>query len=61
MNEIGERWQLLYDWCNKSTKYEVDFSFQWLEECCMDFDTFISDQVDDSEKQLDLLEPIKLA
>ena len=60
MNEIGERWQLLYDWCKTSDKYDVDFSFQWLEECCMDFESFISEQVKDNEKQLDLLEPIKL-
>ena len=60
MNEIGERWKLLYDWCKTSDKYEVDRSLQWLEECAMDFETFISDQVSDSEKQLDLLAPIKL-
>ena len=60
MNEIGERWKLLYDWCKNNDKYDVDLSFQWLEECSMDFETFISDQVKDSIKQLDLLEPIKL-
>ena len=60
MNEIGERWQLLYNWCKDNDKYDVDFSFQWLEECCMDFDVFVSDNVSDSEKQLDLLEPIRL-
>lgn len=59
MNEIGERWQLLYNWCKNSDKYDTDFSFQWLEECCMDFETFVSEDVSDSEKQLDLLEPIK--
>jgi hypothetical protein len=56
MNEIGERWQMLYDWCKNSDKYDVDFSFQWLEECSMDFETFVSGK----EQQLDLLEPIKL-
>ena len=60
MNEIGERWKLLHDWCESSNKYDVDFTFQWLEECTMDFETFISDQVPDGSKQLDLLEPIKL-
>ena len=60
MNEIGERWRLLYNWCNNSEKYVPDFSRQWLEECSMDFETFTSDQVDDREKQLDLLNPIKL-
>jgi len=60
MNEIGERWKLLYDWCKNNDKYDVDFSFQWLEECSMDFETFISDNVKDGDKQLDLLEPIRL-
>ena len=58
MNEIGERWGQLYHWCENSNKYDVDFSHQWLEEC-MDFKAFISDEVDDSAKQLDLLHPIK--
>ena len=60
MNEIGERWKLLHNWCEKSGKYNVDHSVQWLEECTMDFETFISDDVKDSDKQLDLLEPVKL-
>ena len=60
MNEIGERWQLLYNWCKDNDKYDIDFSFQWLEECCMDFEVFISDNVSDSEKQLDLLVPIRV-
>jgi len=59
MNEIGERWRLLHEWCQSSDKYDVDFSFQWLEECSMDFEKFISDDVDGNEKQLDLLEPIR--
>ena len=60
MNEIGERWKLLYDWCTNNDKYDVNSSFQWLEECSMDFETFISENIKDGEKQLDLLEPIKL-
>lgn len=56
MNEIGERWQLLYNWCKNNQDYDVDFSFQWLEECSMDFETFISGK----DQQLDLLEPIKI-
>ena len=36
-----------------------DFSHQWLEECSMDFETFISNDIPDSKKQLDLLEPIR--
>ena len=60
MNEIGERWKLLFDWCKNSDIYDVDESSQWLEECSMDFETFISDEVSDGEKQLDLLEPVRL-
>ena len=60
MNEIGERWNLLYEWCKHSEKYAIDSALQCLEECTMDFETFISEQVSDGEKQLDLLEPIKL-
>jgi DNA-binding transcriptional MerR regulator/DNA gyrase inhibitor GyrI len=60
MNEIGERWKLLNDWCKNNDKYAHDFSFQWLEECSMDFETFVSEKIKDSDKQLDLLEPIKL-
>ena len=60
MSEIGERWRLLYEWCNNSDKYEADLSYQWLEECTMDFEAFISEHISDREKQLDLLEPIKI-
>ncbi len=59
MNEIGERWRLLYNWCKNNEKYDVNFSIQWLEECCMDFETFISERVEGGQKQLDLLAPIK--
>ncbi|MCL2843792.1 MAG: effector binding domain-containing protein [Oscillospiraceae bacterium] len=60
MNEIGERWEALYEWSTQSERYEGDFSLQWLEEQVMDHETFMSEQVPDSEKQLDLLFPIKL-
>jgi DNA-binding transcriptional MerR regulator len=60
MNEIGERWMQLNKWCENNDKYEIDFSVQWLEECTMDFEMFISDTIPDGEKQLDLLQPIKL-
>jgi len=60
MNEIGERWEALYNWSVQSERYEGDFSLQWLEEQVMDNETFMSEQVPDSEKQLDLLFPIKL-
>jgi len=60
MNEIGERWDALFYWSTQNAKYEGDFSLQWLEELCMDYETFISPQVPDSEKQMDLLLPIKL-
>lgn len=56
MGEIGERWQQLYHWTKNSEKYDVDFSFQWLEEC-IDYETFITGE--ESAQQLDLLEPIK--
>lgn len=57
LGEIGDRWQQLYNWAKNNDKYDVDFSFQWLEECT-DFETFISG--DESAQQLDLLEPISL-
>ena len=56
MNEIGERWQMLNEWCKNNDKYDVDFTFQWLEECSMDFETFIAGK----NQQLDLLHPVKL-
>ena len=56
LNEIGERWMQLYHWTKNSKEYDVDFSFQWLEEC-VDYESFLT--ADDSAKQLDLLEPIK--
>ena len=59
MNEIGERWEALYKWSTQSEKYEGNFSAQWLEEQVMDYETFMSEQVPDSEKQLDLLLPVK--
>ncbi|MCL2056029.1 MAG: MerR family transcriptional regulator [Oscillospiraceae bacterium] len=58
MSEIGERWGQLHAWCEGSDRYNVDFSHQWLEECSMDYETFISAEIPDGEKQLDLLEPI---
>ncbi|MCL2187701.1 MAG: effector binding domain-containing protein [Defluviitaleaceae bacterium] len=60
MNEIGERWDALYNWSTENEKYEGDFARQWLEEQVMDYATFMSDDVPDSEKQLDLLLPIKV-
>jgi DNA-binding transcriptional MerR regulator/DNA gyrase inhibitor GyrI len=60
MNEIGERWRMLNEWCKSNGEYDCDFSFQWLEECTMDFEMFISDEVADGAKQLDLLEPVKI-
>ncbi|MCL2248617.1 MAG: effector binding domain-containing protein [Oscillospiraceae bacterium] len=60
MNEIGERWESLYEWSTQSERYEGEFSLQWFEEQVMDFETFMSEQIPDSEKQLDLLLPIKI-
>jgi len=60
MNEIGERWKALHNWSTQNEKYEGDSSVQWLEETVMSYALFISEQTPDSEKQLDLLLPIKL-
>lgn len=60
LNEIGERWTQLYNWCENNDKYKFDSSVQWLEELSMDYEEFISEQTSDGEKQLDLLMPIKL-
>jgi hypothetical protein len=59
LNEIGERWDKLYKWCENSDKYDIDSSIQWLEELSMDYEEFVSEQTSDGEKQLDLLIPIK--
>ena len=56
VHEIGERWELLYNWLEKSDKYEYDSATQWLEECSMDLETFLESSNDG--KQLDLLMPI---
>ena len=60
LNEIGERWGMLYEWSTQNEKYEGDFSLQWFEEQVMDYATFSSDDVPDSDKQLDLLLPIRV-
>ena len=57
LNEIGERWEALYNWNTDSEKYIGDFDRQWLEEISMDYEQF--NVVSDAEKQLDLLLPIK--
>ena len=57
--EIGERWQRLHQWCISNEKYDTDYAIHWLEECSMDFEKFNDEQTDESEKQLDILEPIK--
>jgi DNA-binding transcriptional MerR regulator/predicted transcriptional regulator YdeE len=59
LNEIGERWEALYHWSMQNDKYQGDFNALWLEELTMDYETFISDDVPDNEKQLDLLAPVK--
>jgi len=60
LNEVGERWESLFEWSTTHEKYEGDFSLQWLEEQVMDYETFMSEDVPDSEKQLDLLLPVRL-
>ena len=59
LNEISERWEALYKWSMQNDKYEGDFNALWLEELTMDYEKFISDDVPDNEKQLDLLACIK--
>jgi len=59
LNEIGERWAALYEWCASSDKYDFDPAAQWLEELSMDYEDFISDDTPTGDKQLDLLMPIK--
>ena len=54
MNEIGERWTLLYQWCANNEQYQPTDTHQWLEEC-LDFELFNAGKLD----QLDLLMPIK--
>jgi hypothetical protein len=58
MTVIGEQWKKLYEWTKNNSKYEVDWSRNYFEECT-DYETFMSD-IDEDEKQLDLLIPIKL-
>jgi DNA-binding transcriptional MerR regulator len=57
MTIIGEQWKTLYDWTINNPKYEIDWSRNYFEEC-IDYETFMSD-IDEDEKQLDLLIPIK--
>jgi len=60
MNEIGERWEALGNWVASQDKYDCAYhELPWLEELTMDYETFISENVPASEKQLDLLYPIK--
>ncbi|MCL1804109.1 MAG: GyrI-like domain-containing protein [Eubacteriaceae bacterium] len=59
MDEIGERWMLLYEWCQNSADFEYDHAGQWLEECSMGLEDFMSEEIADACKQLDLLAPIK--
>ncbi|MCL2840513.1 MAG: MerR family transcriptional regulator [Defluviitaleaceae bacterium] len=60
LNEIGERWDALFQWSTQNEKYENDLTNQWLEERVMDYEMFMSPSTPDSERQLDLLLPIKL-
>jgi len=57
INEIGERWEALYNWVAASEKYECNAPARWLEEQVMDYETFTS--AADNEKQLDLLYPVR--
>lgn len=62
MTVIGERWGQLFDWVQTNDSYELDVDIpnmrHELEEC-MDYVAFNSEATPVSEKQLDLLLPIK--
>lgn len=62
MSMIGERWRQLWQWTQNSDKYALDWDPDkdrfGLEEC-IDYKSFMSDDIDFNEKQLDLLIPIK--
>lgn len=62
MNLIGERWRRLWEWVQNNEKYEFDLNPDinrlGLEEN-INYEDFISDDIDFGEKQLDLLIPIK--
>jgi DNA gyrase inhibitor GyrI len=68
MSEIGNRWNELAKYVQESEEYEIDFtpsnefgvaSHQWLEEC-VNFEHFFNPNISFTEKQLDLLLPIKI-
>ncbi|WP_066498525.1 MerR family transcriptional regulator [Abyssisolibacter fermentans] len=62
MSIIGERWEQLYNWTNNNSKYASDWNPEKDRRCfeeCIDFNTFMSSDIDFNEKQLDLLTPIK--
>lgn len=67
MDQIGERWNELYQIILHHQQYDVDVQeedafgvskHQWLEEC-INYKHFTNPNIDFSEKQLDLLLPIK--
>jgi DNA-binding transcriptional MerR regulator len=60
---IGERWGQLSDWTLNNEKYEMDWNPDGDRRCleeCIDYMSFNSAETDESDKQLDLLTPIKL-
>lgn len=60
---IGERWGQLWDWVMNNQKYDMDWNpdidRRYFEEC-IDYVSFNSDEINENDKQLDLLAPIKL-
>lgn len=59
---IGERWGELYEWVQNNDNYEDDWNVEDMRnelEECIDYITFNSSDIPESEKQLDLLLPIK--
>lgn len=63
MSVIGEQWGNLSNWVKENPKYEIDWNPKadriCLEEC-IDFIGFFTSKTDDTQKQLDLLTPIKI-
>lgn len=60
--DIGERWGQLYEWVQKNESYEVDWNPDILRselEECIDYITFNSADTPETNKQLDLLMPVK--
>lgn len=62
MTIIGERWGELFNWAQNNDNYELDWdkgNMRGELEECIDYNMFNSNELPDSEKQLDLLLPVR--